>query len=162
MSELSLSVSLDSFSARQGGSATAGIWVTIGGQDFPAQGWDDFVVVILGWWASALVRLLRGLSQREMVDFMDGPFTVEAEIRSETLLLWGREGARREAVRCTAEGPALPFVSAVLAESERVLLACRESGWWSRDADALERATAELRAETSQLVSGAPEPERND
>ncbi len=136
--------------------------MTIGGRDFPARGWDDFVVVVLGWWAAALVRLLRGLSQREMLDFMDGPFTVETEIRSGTLLLRGREGARRETERCSAEGPALPFVSAVLAESERVLLACSGSGWWSPDADALERATAELREERSRLVSGTPDPERND
>jgi len=43
---------------------------------FPDDNWNDFVVVLLGWWTKAITRLLLGCSRSETFDFMDGPFSM--------------------------------------------------------------------------------------
>jgi len=72
----SIIVDASSVQARAGGPVTGNLWLVIDGHEFPSHGWNDFVVVVMGWFAAALVPLFRGASTRESVSFMDGPYSV--------------------------------------------------------------------------------------
>jgi hypothetical protein len=42
------------------GPATGSVWLDVEGVGFPMHGWNDFIVVVLGLWAAAVLRILRG------------------------------------------------------------------------------------------------------
>lgn len=42
--------------------------------DFPEAGWNDCVLVVLGWWCSAILGIVRGSSDHTKLQFMEGPF----------------------------------------------------------------------------------------
>ena len=56
-------------------SITGEIYFKINDYFFPEKRWDDFVVVILGWW----LRALRSNSDMFELLFMDGPLEVRAK-----------------------------------------------------------------------------------
>ena len=73
ITETHLVVELGMLNVCAQGPATGGIWLVTGGSEFPRAGWNDFIVVVLGWWSSAILRLLENNSGMERVHFMDGP-----------------------------------------------------------------------------------------
>src|SRR4051812_22305838 len=99
-----LVVDSSSLEARVGAAATANLWLVVDGREFPSRGWNDFAVVVLAWWATALLRLFRGASTKERVDFMDGPYAVEVTGPSSGALrlraLEGVERTHETAVGC--------------------------------------------------------------
>lgn len=59
-----------------GGRVTCPIWIEVDGNPFPEEGWDDFSVVLLGWWITAA-------SSGDVTScflFMDGPFRFELSL----------------------------------------------------------------------------------
>ena len=46
---------------------------------FPDNKWDDFVVIILGWWVDAALALFTGQEKLVVLYFMDGSFQVNLE-----------------------------------------------------------------------------------
>src|SRR5690348_1203289 len=77
MMEARLVVDPSSISLRASGPATGDIVLMVGTVAFPMAGWNDFVLVILEAWTSALLRLVRGTSDSERVHFMEGPYAVD-------------------------------------------------------------------------------------
>jgi len=120
------------------------------GEDtFPAVGWDDFGVVILGWWAGALCRILRSESKNELVHFMDGPYAVEVSMPEPGMLNF-RMIARDVEVG-TGAAEAKLFVANVIAQSQKLLDECRLQGGWSSDADHLASELMTLEQEARLL-----------
>jgi hypothetical protein len=128
------------------GSATGVIWLLIGEMAFPTADWNDSVVVVLGWWAKAALQLMRGISKREEVNFIDGPYQVRLAIRS----------ADEWEIRLFATGPTCTpsgravvnpraLVDSIIAAAGALLTACRTMNCWSVEADVLERLEASLR-----------------
>ena len=133
--------------AGPGGPVNGPIWLVLHGKAFPADGWDDFVVVVLGWWTAALERLISGSSRREIVDFMDGPYEVELAASDRDVLRI--ETKRRDEDRGyshVVDGDMKQVVSQVACQARRVLAECRRLDWWSGDADALRASLQSLEA----------------
>lgn len=146
-------VDASSLETRAGAAATANVWLVLEGREFPSHGWNDFVVVVLAWWATALLRLLRGTSKKELVNFMDGPYTVEVSWPSpETFQLRALEGAKRNHERAVGSAPAVEFAISLIAQGRDILEACRQQEWWSSDAAALESALSALGQECGRAV----------
>lgn len=154
MTRASVVAEADSVRVRLGGPATANIWVLIDGCEFPAHGWNDFVVVVLGWWVAALLLLLRNVSTQETVNFMDGPYAVEVS-KTPTGMLQFRalEGADRSNEVAIGEAHAVPFVLGLISQSREILAECKRQGWWSEDAEALESSLNLLEQESAKLLS---------
>ncbi len=141
----SIHVDADSVEERVAGPATGNVWLTVGGQAFPAHQWNDFIVVVLSWWVVAMVRLLRKASEREVVHFMDGPYAVEVfNLPGGVLRFRALEGARRDRERAVGEESAAGFVAELMARAHEVLDACRQRNSWSPGADKLRNSLEEL------------------
>src|SRR5215469_12433684 len=106
MIEARLVVDAKTLQAGGVGPATGAVWISLGEIAFPFEEWDDFVVVILDAWASALLNLLRGVSRREEVHFMEGPYSVEVSRLSESAFQL-RAIERRQGHRSSVEADAL-------------------------------------------------------
>jgi len=144
MNEAFLSVNVDSLKISQGGLATADIWLVLGDHEFPMHGWNDFVVVILSWWHSALLRLLQDASIGEMLHFMDGPYAVEVSISSDVLKFRALEGSARNREVAIANRLLNSFAKDLILRSREIIEACRLQGWWSKDLDTLSSLVEEL------------------
>ena len=129
---------LGKLNVRLQGPATAGIWLATNDSQFPMAGWNDFVVVILSWWAAAILRLLRNESGVEWVHFMDGPYAVEVSKahpgKLQLRMFAGPSGGREVAVGVAGVGQ---FIGELFTQSRRLLDECRLRGWWSLDAEEL-------------------------
>lgn len=133
---------------RKGGPAIGGIWLVTESSAFPQAGWSDFVVVLLCWWADALLRVLHNEDMQARVNFMDGPYCV-AVARSFGMLKFRMIARGREVG--TGEAAVKPFVVGLASQSRTVLHACRSQEWWSADADALESLLEKLELEIRRL-----------
>jgi len=132
--------------------ATGAVWIAWDGVAFPSEGWDDFVVVILDAWASALLNLLRSRSEREEVHFMEGPYSVDVTRASESVFqVCAIE--RRRGLHASVAADARILVQSVIAAVESVLAACRAAHIGSAEVDRLSAALPLLRREVMRLDS---------
>lgn len=115
-------------------------------------GWSDLIVVVLGWWAAAILRLLRNDSRMERVHFMDGPYAVEisrpASGRFHLRMFAGPSGGLEVAA---GEADVERFISELSSQSRTLLYECKLQGWWSADADEL---TSHLQNLDRELARG--------
>lgn len=143
-----LIVETETFIARQVGPVTANIWINVNGSEFPKHGWNDFVVVLLGWWATALLRLIHNVTGQETVYFMDGPYAVEiVKVASGTLQFRMLEGPDRKREVSVGEGEVKILITDLTSQSRKILDLCRLHDWWSADAETLETKLVELEHE---------------
>lgn len=146
MTKAHLVVDAETLRPGNAGPATGNIWVVLDHSAFPVEGWNDFVVVILDAWVSGLLRLLRGLSDRELVHFMDGPYAVEiSALAPGTVRLRGIRQGRDEVEYVDAKVTSL--IENLRLASESILAACRAQSCWSTDADKLSANLPALRRE---------------
>jgi hypothetical protein len=128
------------------GVVTGVVFLDLGSKQFPGPGWNDFVVVVLGWWLEATLQVLRGPSTKATLRFMDGPYRVEIE----------RIGPVECHLRCVDEhgagstsaewtGPFGAIADSLYSAAKAVDRACFESGWKSEDIDRLRELIGESR-----------------
>lgn len=145
MIEATLHVDPRTIRFRQERPATGDIWLRAGATEFPVHGWNDFVVVIVGAFATAARQMLEGAG-RARVDFMDGPHAVDLiDATGGSWYLRLFDTGTREIVRHEVRVPAAPLVASVLAAADAILSAHRHAGCWSADAQALADEVANLR-----------------
>jgi hypothetical protein len=127
-----------SVQANTRGAVTGVVFFDFGEFQFPESGWNDSIVVVLEWWLSALVELLRGTTTEAELRFMEGPLCVEVEQdldqRCEIRCIEGR--SRRLRYEC--EGSVCDLLRSILAAAVHVRTICRHHGWHSSDIEALD------------------------
>lgn len=156
MKEARLVVDATTVLVRSSGPATGDIALVIGGITFPGPGWNDFVIVILGAWLSALARLVRKESAGERVHFMEGPFAVDMKrLENGTIRLRALE--RPDGERAVLAVPPLALVENAVAAADDVLRICRDKAHRSDDVDQLEATTMLLREEVRKLRNYVPQ-----
>ena len=147
MEQAVLELDLAKARVSKAGLVSAGLHLCLNNLLFPHAEWTDFTVVVLDWWVVAALRLLRGEQQAVEVRFMEGPFLVTIEARSErTWRLKLVEAGLRADVKAEATVEALPLIRSILSASDAVLALCRERRWWSSDAETLLRSLTLLKS----------------
>lgn len=120
------------------GSITGVIYFDFGEIKFPEIGWDDFVVVIVGWWITSLLKLFMKHSITEDLLFMDGPLAIRLAKKEETLLL---ECINRrltgDFVGYSQEVSLQEFTICVLNTGKNIIEICKDHNWKSKDIDDL-------------------------
>ena len=150
MTDAQLIVDPSSIVFRASGPATGDITLLVGGAPFPSAGWNDFVVVILESWISALVRLAQQASQNERVHFMEGPYAIDlGPVRNGLVRLRAIERPHRE--RALVDVGILALMEDAVTAANHVLEACGLAGHKTADVDRLDAALAALSREVSRL-----------
>jgi hypothetical protein len=152
MTDARLIVDPSSIAFRSSGPATGDITLLLDGGPFPSAGWNDFVLVVLQAWISALVRLAQQTSQNERVHFMEGPYAVDVgPLRNGLVRLRAIERPHRE--RALVDVGILPLMEDAMTATNHVLEACKRAGHKTADVDRLDAALAALSREASNLKS---------
>ncbi len=141
------------------GSITGSIWLQMDDAAFPEQGWNDFVVVILGWWTNEAAALIAGTKTRGELMFMDGPLSVAISAEGER---WKLECNRRQRSGRTLEHRATVEVSdvaaALIRAADAVLQRCEKERWKSSDIEELQRGRAALAHAAGANLKGVVDP----
>lgn len=115
------------------------VWLKGDQKEFPTQGWNDFPVIILGWWLEEIERLVEMKGGKAECSFMDGPYKFEVDAGPGswfiTFITRRRNGVERLPQK---EVSPKVVVSEILKASRIVADVCRERGWESRDLTILE------------------------
>ncbi len=123
------------------GSISGVLAVEVNGRWFPERDWNDFPVVVLGWWLQSWRQVAQGSSAS--FRFMDGPYSFAAYWQGNRLCLAlqdeHKNGADPELVGALSPetvGRAIESAAAA------VLRACHHAGWSGADVDTLKRELA--------------------
>lgn len=146
MHEARLELGTDDLTQTDSGLAFGEIWLRVDGVAFPAEGWTDFVVVVLGWWADAAAELIAGNAGPIEINFMDGPYRARLRLAEEGWNLDLVERGRSVLVLRSALVDGQLLSKSIIEASESVLEACLKNGWLSTDTARLEAAVRRLRA----------------
>lgn len=149
----SIQVAPDTFMRRASGSIVGHIWISIGDWAFPGVAWDDFPVVIMGWWIESWLLISSEDHLTARCNFMDGPYwfeitTSEAERAIVQCFRHSEAGSKllhKTGCKCSS------VTGALLAASESILQVCKEHKWTSRDLDNLFRLYSNLRSSMTPL-----------
>jgi len=157
-SQVQVTVALESLTQSARGAIFGEIAVQVVEKRFPGPGWNDFVVVVLGWWSEQCTGLLRGSNHQAELAFMDGPFFMNVEVASSSS--WTIQFLRRRA----SSGPAmtesqpvaglptelrvapLEFSRSLVLQGGEVLHECSQRGWETAELDSLGRENDSLRS----------------
>lgn len=152
MTTARLVVDLSSVSFRPLRPATGNISLLLGGVVFPTDSWNDFVIVVVEAWLTALVRLARHTSASERVHFMEGPYAVDIT-RLPTGEFRLRAFERPSTDYALIEVSASMLVEDAIAVADAILRMCRTTPDRSADVDKLELALLVLRKEAPRITS---------
>lgn len=148
MNKVLFSIDIGSLQVSSSGAITANIWLEIGGHEFPMRNWNDFAVVIMGWWANALLRLLKKSSNQELIDFMEGPYVVEIRSASlEKFAFRGLQGINRNLEVAVSEAAVMPFINEFICHAQKLLGVCRDRNLRTDDVETLEVSLSALNRE---------------
>lgn len=127
-----------SFEGGSGAPISGIIYVELDGNAFPDGRWSDFPAVILGWWLDGMIRLRSRSAHTATLAFMDGPYLIELDGRSQTR--W-RAVAKRSAAHSTivleseVSGPQL--IESIVRATDMVLSECDRRNWRGGDIEDL-------------------------
>jgi hypothetical protein len=135
----------ETFEKAASGSITGVIWLQMDAIAFPEQGWNDFVVVILGWWTNEASALVAATKNRGEFGFMDGPFMVSVIANGDTWQLdCNKRGRNGTALVHKATVTATEIASGLIHCADIALKRCDKNGWSHADVDELRRGRAAL------------------
>jgi hypothetical protein len=130
------------------GSVTGAIWLKIGEQAFPDEGWTDFVVTLLEWWTNGLLRLASNSRATEKVPFMDGPYGVWISISSPGVLhLRALAGSNLQNQVASGETDFAVFAQELVARGGEVIRICSQHDCRPDDQAGLEDSLRALERE---------------
>jgi hypothetical protein len=122
------------------GSITSVVYVDFGTISFPDDRWNDFVVVVVTWWLSALEKLERGIEREVVLQFMDGPYRITLTRHGATTVLLRCIEDRLNGGGLHEEQIELPALTAqVRRVARQVASACGRNRFQSNELDVLKR-----------------------
>jgi hypothetical protein len=108
------------------GAITGVVAIRLGEVCFPEGRWNDFIVVVLGWWARQAAALRAGDPARLV--FMDGPYSVVARpVNGVSRLVCLRGTADGAAVLEKGEVPTAALVAATMRAARETLALCEQN-----------------------------------
>jgi hypothetical protein len=157
MKEARLILGDDSLSRSNSGHIHGLLCIQVEELRFPSADWNDFVVVVLGWWCRACHELIGNGNGSPEVPFMDGPYRVQMQRHEkqsiELKLIENRSSG--SAVQHQAHVSEDVLLESVVAAAEKTVSECGKRQWWSRDVDELADAVKSLKQARLRSLLGA-------
>lgn len=130
----------DTFERSDNGTITGVIYFDFGDFQFPEIRWNDFVVVIVGWWIEAMLRLSNGLTRIEDLKFMDGPLKVRITTNgNRSCTVECIDNGRGSVVEYSKTSSIDELLSAAMHTGSLLLGVCEANNWCSEDLNLLKK-----------------------
>jgi hypothetical protein len=137
-----IAVDPNSLERSKNGAITGVIYFNFDHYKFPEIGWNDFVVVILGWWLEAIKRFTRRMTETEDLRFMDGQLRVRITNNDEeTCMIECIDDGRGSVVEYSTIILIEDLLSAAIHVGNSILGICEANTWDSDDINILKKLT---------------------
>src|SRR6185503_736015 len=146
LTQFSVDTFPETFARSTRGLVTGKISARLGDKSFPEAHWNDFVVVIIGWWLHEILKILTGTAASGHCRFMDGPYWFAIEVQSnDTVVVRCME--ERQGTKCVLEALCTrdSVLRSMLSAAASVIRKCQEESWFSSDLESLVSAYETLR-----------------
>lgn len=141
-----IGVTVDEASLRFSSNVTGTVFFEFGAFQFPGRNWNDFVVVILGWWLDATTKLMAAGEGETELYFMDGPYSLRVALEGSIFKVSrGRDDVETEDSPFNLEVDTHGFLRAIHDASTTILSACASRDWMTADIETLQRSVSRLR-----------------
>jgi hypothetical protein len=115
-------------------STTGVIYFDFGIYQFPETGWNDYVIVVLCWWMSALSGFIANNNKSEELQFMDGPLLILiTKQENEMCKIDCAEDDVSSGVEFSGIYPLTEVINTVFFAAKAVVKTCLGNGWDSPD-----------------------------
>jgi hypothetical protein len=107
---------------------------------FPDAQWDDFVVVILGWWIKSLYEAHQSGESQTKLSFMDGPLEVSVKLGNNIsqLKFVRRRGETNEVIgKATIDYDEL--MSKLIDIAQKIIAKAEQNKWETTDLETLKK-----------------------
>lgn len=123
---------------------TGHIAIHVADKSFPGPEWNDFIIVVIGWWVNELLKLSSGERYGELL-FMDGPYKVSLSAREDAELNIGliKNGELIDSFIVQTQN----LIDEVLRNANFIIRQCRNENHSSDDVHALEKNYQRLQLE---------------
>jgi hypothetical protein len=163
--EPTIVVKFDSIKFSSDDNATGIIFWEMCGIKFPEDDWNDFLFIVFEWWLDAVIRILRNVSDNEMLRFMDGPFWVNLEAIGENIKVMFVDGRNDAKVVSDSYVRRNIVMHAVLKSALSLVYYCDSHGYKNDHINNIQKLTEVIRkqlvfAETSS-IHNRPEEHEN-
>lgn len=140
-----IGVTVDEASLRFSRNVTGTVFFEFGAFQFPERNWNDFVVVILGWWLDATTKLMAAGEGETDLYFMDGPYSLRIALEGAAFKIGrGRDDVEIEDGSFNLEVDAHDFLRAIYDASTTILSACARRDWMTADIEMLQLRVSDL------------------
>jgi hypothetical protein len=124
---------------------------------FPADNWNDFAAILLGWWLRALLPLVGGEDDHAELLFMEGLYEVDVRAMTNHVVVldFFDDGRSRAGLqRCPLPQEALlPLIASILSAADFVADFAGRAAVKDRALNRLNSVRAEMRAKFAGLQS---------
>lgn len=126
-------------------SITGVVFFDFGIYRFPEKGWNDVIVVVLGWWLSSLENIVVGRSDRGEFRFMDGPLYIRInKLKNGSCRVECLDKGVDESIEYSGCYQFEEVLESVLDAAKSTSYDCSQLGWNSDDVDKLNSLIAKL------------------
>lgn len=132
-----LFVNTNTMQIKKSGKITGDIYLKIDGVSLPDVNWNDFSVVIMSWLIGAINNLINGSIQKEVVNFMDGPYFVEIDKTHKDFIFTFLCGHSEKNILANGHEAVKKFLDNVISSAEETLVVCDKNDWMNRDIEHL-------------------------
>jgi hypothetical protein len=145
---IDLHIDYSTVSRSQAGAITGVICLKTESAAFPDPSWNDFPVILLGWWFEALSSLRKTKAKTASCRFMDGPFYFDVRrVDSRLAIQCFRQRKPRDILVLEATSEERSFLAGLAAHGEQLLVLCANNGWAAEEINLLRRLKDELAKE---------------
>jgi hypothetical protein len=138
--------------ARSGTQIVGKIWLELESLQFPGPDWYDLVLPVLESWVRNLALITSGERKRVHIHFMEGPMNIRVQrTANRSLCLTAIDNEQIVAKAETTDRDLLPSIRHA---AQVALKRCREIGFWSEDADELEKQLEAIRSSRATHTTG--------
>lgn len=131
---IALHIDFSTLEKSRSGLISSIVYFKIKDKIFPEERWYDFVIVILNFWLSEIIKMKQKKKRKGKFYFMDGPIYFTIEKRAETSVF---EGYRNDKLLLTKQIDFEVFTNIILSSSKHILREMEIRNWSSSDIENL-------------------------
>lgn len=145
MKELKLVVEYETLHQSKSGTITGVMYFDSLSEQFPEAGWNDFIVVVMGWWIPELASLTNGSANTAELSFMDGPYTLKV-VKTENgdFSLFRTDGKQSIQFVTLSKIDFEKFVVRLKKSARKIVEECEKKSWKSDDLSTLKQILSRI------------------
>lgn len=148
MKDIDININPDSIIMSKSGAITGEIFLSISDDFFPEENWNDFIVIVLGWWLNRLKAYYEKEEDKFEMCFMDGPLSIKVKKSTEDIfkLSFIRDTETGKQILFTAECFEEEFKKKLLTAARKVLRKAEIEQWTEDTVEGLRKGMSFFKA----------------